>query len=204
MVSPSKKKRKVTTVQMKAVLATKQSIVLVPVTTTTSPNRPGRQRLSSLSPSLKSKTAAISHPSSSKIHPPLSNTSFFSSIRTYSKDGSDMLAELSKNILNDFDLKYQKKHDKGVERRSVRLIDIEDDDVIQSTINTNSTPLQNKHRILLSYRRCLVEDFMVLHKNTNVLILIPFKPECLLLKQDSFWSLVDSNCFTNYESVIQF
>ena len=77
MVSPLKKKRKVTTVQMKAALTTKQSTFLVPVTTTTRLNRPGHQRLSSLSPSLNSKTAAMSDPQQSKMHPPLSNASFF-------------------------------------------------------------------------------------------------------------------------------
>jgi len=202
MVSPSKKKRKVTTVEMKAVLATKQSTVLVPVTTTTSPNRPKRRK-TSLSPALKSKTASISHPSSSKIHPPLSNTSFFSSIRTYSKDGTDMLADLSKNILNDFELKYEMKNYKIVERRSVRLVNVQDDSVIESINDSNNAHLQNKHSILLPYRRCLVEDFMVLQKNTNVLLLIPLKPQCELLQQDSFWSLVDINSITNYQSIIQ-
>ena len=111
MVSPSKKKRKVTTTKIKAATSKEKKAVLTSsvTSTITSPNRPGRQSRSSLSPSFKSKTAATSHPSSSKTHPPLSNTSFFSSIRSYSKDGADVTSELSKNTLNDFDLKHNKK-----------------------------------------------------------------------------------------------
>ena len=45
---------------------------------------------------------------------------------------------------------------------------------------------------------------MVLRKNTNVMILTPYKSRYWLLKQDSFCSLVDSNSFTNYQSIIQF
>ena len=207
MVSPSKKKRKVTTVKMKAVIAKQQTTVLTSISTITSPNRPGRQRNSSLSPSLKSKTAAISHPSSSKIYPPLSNTSFFSSIRSYSKDGTDMTSELSKNILNDFDLNYKKKQSNTVERRSIRLIETcDDDDTAVSTANNNRDihSIPNKHTILSSYRRCLLEDYMVLHKDTKILVLIPFNPQCPLLQQDSFWSSIDSNIFTNYQNIIQF
>ena len=204
---PSKKKRKVTTVHMNASKA-KQASVLSPVTTSASPNRSSRTRRSSLSPSLKSKTAAISHPSSSKIHPPLSNTSFFSSIRIYSKDGTDMLSEISKNILNDFDLKYQKKQSNIAEKRSIRLINNHDNNdnnkIVQQVCSTHSPSLQNKHTLLSSYRRCLVEDFMVLPKDTQVIVLIPFNPKCSLLDSDSFWSSIDNNLFMNYQSIIQF
>ena len=120
MVSPSKKKRKVTVRKMiKA--KSNQSPVLTPMSTPSNQQR--RSRNSSLSPSFKSKTATISHPSSSKIHPPLTNTSFFSSIRNYTKDGTDMVSELSKNVLNDFDLKYNKSKVLNYQRRSLRLLD---------------------------------------------------------------------------------
>jgi hypothetical protein len=205
MVSPSKKKRKVTTTKIKAAISKEKKAVLTSSvsSTITSPNRPGRQSRSSLSPSFKSKTAAISHPSSSKIYPPLSNTSFFSSIRSYSKDGTDMTSELSKNILNDFDLKYNKKNNNSLGRRSVRLIETRDDaDSTASTANnTNST---TTNTILSSYRRCLLEDFMVLQKDTKILVLLPVKPKCPLLQQDSFWSTIDSNVMANYVSIIQF
>ena len=121
MVSPSEKKRKISTVEMKAAIAKQETTVLIapPVSTIASPNRPGREQYSSVSPSLKSKIAAISHPLLSKIYPPLSNTSFLSLIYFYSKDGTDMLAELSKNILNDFDLNHKKKQNNTVVRQLV-------------------------------------------------------------------------------------
>ena len=202
MVSPSKKKRKVTTVMMKAAKAKQSNGITVAMSSGASPNKATRPRLSSLSPSLKSKTAAIAHPSSSKIYPPLNNSSFFSSIRKYSKDGTDMLSELSKNVLNDFDLKYEKKVNHNGTRTSIRLLDIHDEVNEESIIKSSS--IIHKHTILSSYRRCLIEDFMVLNKEASILVLIPFKPECPLLQQDSFWFSIDNNSFMNYQSIVQF
>ena len=81
---------------------------------------------------------------------------------------------------------------------------MQDDGAIDSINNGDSTPLKNKHSALLLCCYCLVEDFMVLSKNTNVSVLMSLKLECELLQQDSFWSLADSNSIVNYQSIIQF
>ena len=73
MLSPSKKKKKLTVIAMKKSLQ-KRSSALSPIQTCPSPNKTKRPRRSSLSPSRMAKTAAISHPLSTKIHPPLTNT----------------------------------------------------------------------------------------------------------------------------------
>ena len=185
-------------------------------------NQQRHSRNSSLSPSLKTQTTTISHPSSSKIHPPLTNTSFFLLIRTYTKDGTDMVSELSKNVLNDFDLKYNKSQIINGHRRSVRLLDSHDrrkcqpnttfsidatvDTTVETTVNAtvDETVDSLKGNILASFHRCLLEDFMVLQKDTRVLVLIPFKIECNCLLNDSFWSSIDSDTMMNYKSMIQF
>jgi hypothetical protein len=149
-MSPTKKKRKVTVRKInKAKAKSKQSTIL---TIASSPNQQRRSRNSSLSPSLKSKTAAISHPSSSKIHPPLTNTSFFSSIRTYTKDGTDMVSELSKNVLNDFDLKYNKKSQMtNGGRRSGRVVDSHNRGQLIAAQNNDSTVDSSKGNTLASF-----------------------------------------------------
>ena len=204
MVSPSKKKRKVTVLKMNKAISQQSNIINTPLPVVTSPNQQRRSRKSSLSPSFKSKTAAISHPSSSKIHPPLTNASFFSSVRTYTKDGTDMVSELSKNVLNDFDLKYNKSNNYNCERRSIRFIESSNNSLQLQTCNTTSSYNSCKDDTLSSYRRCLLEDFMVLDKHTNILVLVPFKIVCECLLQDSFWSNIDSESFLNYQTVIQF
>ena len=196
MSSPSKKKRKVTIEKMNS--SKRSSSILSSVTSPNKSKQPGR---TSLSPSLKSKTAAISHPSSFKIHPPLTNTSFFSSIRNYKKDGIDMVSDLSKNILNDFELKYEKKAIHSSERRSVRC-DRRDDNTHDNTIDDPSS--MNCINNLSMYRRCVVEDYMSITKDTSIMVLIPFKIVCPVLLQDSFWTSIDSSTYMNYQSVIQF
>ena len=199
MVSPSNKKKKVTVVTMNKSMR-KRSSALSPVQSCNSPNNTKRHRHSSLSSSLMS---AISHPSSTKIYPPLTNTSFFSSIRLYSKDATDMVSELSKNVVNDFELYYEKKTNINGGRRSTRLMDSRDAEIVEAaTIKPNSSIDRIKN--LSSYQRCLLEDFMVLSKDTHVVILIPFKIECPLLLQDSFWTSIDSKSCMNHRSIITF
>ena len=114
-----------------------------------------------------------------------------------------MLSELSKNVLNDFDLKYEKKVNHNGTRRSIRLLEDIHNQVNEESI-IKSSSIIHKHTILSSYRRCLIEDFMVLNKEASILVLIPFKPECPLLQQDSFWFSIDNNSFMNYQSIVQF
>ena len=199
MTSPSKKKRKVTVRKMNAAKRSSSTVILAG--SATSPNRSKRSGRASLSPSLQSKTAAIAHPSSSKIHPPLTNTSFFSSIRSYKKDGIDMVSELSKNILNDFELKYDKKAMKTTGRRSIRNDQEANNTQRGSIINATHRDRINNFSM---YRRCLVEDYMCIKKETSIIVLIPFNVTCLILLQDSFWTSIDSSTYMNYQSVIQF
>ena len=114
-----------------------------------------------------------------------------------------MVSELSKNVLNDFELNYENKINIDGGRRSACLIDSRDDEIVEiTTINHNSS--LDRITNLSSYQRCLLEDFMVLSKETHVVILIPFKIECPLLLHDSFWTSIDSKSCMNYQSIITF
>ena len=167
MVSPSKKKNKVTVVTMNKLIR-KKSSSLSPVQSCNSPNNTKRHRHSSLSSSLMSQTADISHPSLIKIYPPLTNTSFFSSIRLYSKDATAMVSELSKDVVNDFELYYEKKTNINGGRISTRLMNARDAEIVEAaTIKPNSYIDRIKN--LSSYRRCLLEDYIVLSKDTHPL-----------------------------------
>ena len=91
-----------------------------------------------------------------------------------------MVSELSKNVLNDFELNYENKININGGRRSARLIDSRDDEIVEvSTINHNSS--LDRIASSLSHQRCMLEDLMVLSKDTHVVVLIHFKIECLLL-----------------------
>ena len=115
-----------------------------------------------------------------------------------------MVSELSKNVLNDFDLKYNKSQMTNGGRRSCRIVDSHNCGQSIAPYNNDSTVEPLKGNILASFHRCLIEDFMVLEKETNVLVLIPFKIECSSLLNDSFWTSIESATFMNYESMIQF
>ena len=139
MVSPSKKKKKVTVVAMKK-SRQKRSSALSPIQSHPSRNNTKHHRRSSLPPSHMAKSAAISHPLSTKIYLPLTNASFFSSARLRFKGSTDMVSELSKNTLDGFELNCENKINVDSSRRSARLIDTRDDEIVEvSTINHNSS-----------------------------------------------------------------
>ena len=108
------------------------------------------------------------------MRPPLTNASFF---RHFVR-AQDIKLAWNQNhlkILREFDLKYSKNQSLNYERRITQIIDSRGNRTQTLTCNDDSLSYSFKGNALHSWLCFLLEEHVVLQKDTSVLALVLFK-----------------------------
>ena len=183
--SKSKKKKKFSARQLQHVNADRKKFgVLRSSESSRPPTASSEVLLSSPSPTVLPSNFNQLLPKHKKFNA-VSDSNIIMDIRSLPKDAKDMLPTIQKQVLNNFATSYNIQKKQARPSRS------------NSSTNTpsNSSIIEVENNIFHvscgTYRRCLIEDYMIIPSGTKVMVLVP----STLCNEDSIWTTMKNSNF---------